>query len=1590
MIGLLVALTTGDAFADLPAGYERLNYIQGDGRSTRILTDFKPNPQTDKIVAEVEFPSTNKTYAVWCARGAKTTAATWTVLLINTGRLRADYNSTLGTELQPPAEENVRYTITYDRNVFSWSGGTSGQEHAAATSFTAAGNPIMLFASYYNGTSKNLGNYSNHKLYAFKIYRNGTLIHDYVPCRDADGNATLYDDVPSDQSTLTRTGTFAEGPVAEYIRVAGSPFEVSQPTPGYGIHLDMVRGRDYVFTCPGFYTNDAQTVGAQCLGWELKLADGTVTTGPDLTKTVTYGDATALATLTWRWDVDYKVAAAADAGGTVAPAEQWADEGGQATVLATVADSASHVFFRWDGVTDRNLRTQNPLTVAVDGPLALTARFGRLIHVATAQSGGSDVDGEGDGSAEHPYATIGKALGTVADGECAEIRVGTGDYSIGATLTIDKPVRLVSETGRPEDVRLNASAKVIIVTVAHEDAVLQGVTLDCKKLGCGSDGAGAKVTAGTVRNCIIRNHKHSTYTTCTAVYCNGATARLVGCVISNNVCGATSTSASYANHGIGLQLNGGAIAENCIIAGNEATVGIGMAGGVYVVNGTLVNCAVYGNKSVNTGGIRIATDKSGKPTGGVVNCTVFDNLSTLSGAEYDNVTPGTHGSFTNCAFKLTKVNGEPYEIAGVDCLTVEDLSDYFVDYANGDYRPVKGGLLVDAGAAGYSLSATDFAGNERVMGDGIDIGPYEFDPSVFSVTLRASVTKGFAPQSVTFTAEVSGVPEGDELEFEWRIGDCAPFVTAGGTVTTNLTDAGSYPVSVTLRDKTAGKTATDVRAGLTMLYPAVMKVVRGNQGAAFPYDTDGNAAASIEEALGVAIEDCVIELAPGDYPVSETIEIITPLTLRGATGDPADVRLNANAAVVLLKLNNSEAVVSDLTLDCNKKGCTSDGAGGYVTAGTVRNCIVRNHNGQGLGGYSAAYANGASAAFVGCVISNNTTASSNQSATYGSRVAGLQLAGGARAENCIVTGNKTTSGSSMIGGVYVVNGTLVNSLVYQNTSVGTGGVRVDAGEAANCVIVDNESSAGATYHNVTPETHERFLNCAFNLYDVDGVPYEIAGTACRFERQTSSFFVDYAHGDFRPVKGGALVDAGVGGYGRETTDFEGTARTLGETVDIGPYEFDPNGFGVTLRPSVSTGFAPLTGVTITAEESGVGEMDVLEFEWSVDGGEAFVTPTNAIAVDLTACGAHAVRVTLRNLTTGKSVTDERPDLVRAYPAVIKVVKGNVGAAFPYDTDEIAAASVEEALDAAIDGCAVEVAPETYPVPATIEIAKAVTIRGASGNPADVILKSTAASRMLYVRNSGAHLESVTIDRAGRNDNNGHGTGVYISSAGGTVSNCVFRGHRVGAYQAGAIAYATGEDSLVTHCVISSNIGGSYSESYGRNSVALELFGKARAENCLITLNDSSGENMTAAGAYVDGGRLVNCTVVANTAESVAGVYVKSGCAINCAIVTNVSSSAVEYNNICPGTDLSFTNCAFDCTEVAGVGCRFEPDARAYFTDLDARDYTPASGSKLINGGAKLDAYSPIDLGGAKRKVGRRVDIGCYEYPIAPGMAVIVR
>lgn len=92
-------------------------------------------------------------------------------------------------------------------------------------------------------------------------------------------------------------------------------------------------------------------------------------------------------------------------------------------------------------------------------------------------------------------------------------------------------------------------------------------------------------------------------------------------------------------------------------------------------------------------------------------------------------------AFSHCAAEVA-VNGT--------CIALD--SPGFVDAANGDYRPVFGSRLVDAGCE-ISLtppaSATDIAGLARVSGPAVDIGCHEFaqdgtpllyDPSGAAIT----------------------------------------------------------------------------------------------------------------------------------------------------------------------------------------------------------------------------------------------------------------------------------------------------------------------------------------------------------------------------------------------------------------------------------------------------------------------------------------------------------------------------------------------------------------------------------------------------------------------------------------------------------------------------------------------------------------------------------------------------------------------------------------------------------------------------------------------------------------------------------------
>jgi len=188
-------------FAALPAGYTRLEYVQGNGTDAYLESNFTPNPQTDKVVMEVALTDRTQNQTMFSCRAFNNPQKSWTLFLLGGQGWRFDYVSagTTTTDTQPIGS---RITLTVDKNIFSSSTGV-GRTATADSSFAATDGPMLIFGAIYNNALVSPGSY---KLCFFKVYRSGVLIHDLIPVTDANGKATLYDDVASPM-TLTHHGS---------------------------------------------------------------------------------------------------------------------------------------------------------------------------------------------------------------------------------------------------------------------------------------------------------------------------------------------------------------------------------------------------------------------------------------------------------------------------------------------------------------------------------------------------------------------------------------------------------------------------------------------------------------------------------------------------------------------------------------------------------------------------------------------------------------------------------------------------------------------------------------------------------------------------------------------------------------------------------------------------------------------------------------------------------------------------------------------------------------------------------------------------------------------------------------------------------------------------------------------------------------------------------------------------------------------------------------------------------------------------------------------------------------------------------------
>lgn len=194
-----------DAPSGLPAGCTRLAYIQSGG-TQYIDTGFKPNNNT-KVIAEVQFATAPTTHS--CIFGVRNANAQqfWCYYRYDGNGYVIRYASGSASDKKVSCAATDRAQITMDKNVLTVNG--ASVTHADGT-FQATHN-MYLFAANNAGSLQYPGSF---KLYSCKIYDNGVLVRDFVPCISHANVVCLYDLVEGKFYTNLGPGLFIGSEVA--------------------------------------------------------------------------------------------------------------------------------------------------------------------------------------------------------------------------------------------------------------------------------------------------------------------------------------------------------------------------------------------------------------------------------------------------------------------------------------------------------------------------------------------------------------------------------------------------------------------------------------------------------------------------------------------------------------------------------------------------------------------------------------------------------------------------------------------------------------------------------------------------------------------------------------------------------------------------------------------------------------------------------------------------------------------------------------------------------------------------------------------------------------------------------------------------------------------------------------------------------------------------------------------------------------------------------------------------------------------------------------------------------------------------------
>jgi hypothetical protein len=330
-------------------------------------------------------------------------------------------------------------------------------------------------------------------------------------------------------------------------------------------------------------------------------------------------------------------------------------------------------------------------------------------------------------------------------------------------------------------------------------------------------------------------------------FCESSDSIITNCIVRDNLSGGiwggdVSDCVIQSNSGFGVAAH---MLSRSVITGNQ---------GRGVHSSTTDNCLIALNSGGGAENSRLShctiVSNTANSWAGTLNCNLTNSIVQFNRPNapgYDDVRFTTAGQY----YVVNNSIGSLFDDWPADAVLIGNFATapIFVNPATGDFRLQSNSPGINDGTNIYVTSATDLAGNPRIVGGAVDVGAYEHQSPAFQMPYRWLWQYGLAANNSSDSSDADG--DGMGNYGEWR----------SGTIPTNAASAlrmltpaaGATGVAVSWRSVSLKKywleRAEDL--SLPMLFQIVATNIPGNGGTRTFIDTSATNAGPYFYRVGV-------------------------------------------------------------------------------------------------------------------------------------------------------------------------------------------------------------------------------------------------------------------------------------------------------------------------------------------------------------------------------------------------------------------------------------------------------------------------------------------------------------------------------------------------------------------------------------------------------------------------------------------------------------------------------------------------------------------------------------------------------------------